>query len=138
MRVLQFAFGNESTENPHKPYNFIRNCVAYTGTHDNNTTAGWLLDKARPYASDEIERARRYMGGAKEESVWAFIRALYGSVADTVIIPMQDALNLGAEARMNTPATVEGNWRWRMEKGHLSSHLASRLFELNRTYGRLK
>ena len=137
MRVLHFAFGDTSVANPHKPYNFIPNCVAYTATHDNNTTAGWFEGEDRPYASDEIERALHYMGVTKEDGVWGFIRTLYGSVADTAMIPMQDALRLGSEARMNTPATVDGNWRWRMKKEYLTSELASRLYDLNRTYGRL-
>ncbi len=137
MRVLHFAFGDESAENPHKPFNFIRNCVAYTGTHDNNTTAGWLAGGDRAYAADEIERALRYMDVDEKDAVWGLIRVLLSSVADTAIVPMQDVLGLGAEARMNTPATKEGNWRWRMRPDHLSPEIASRLYELNRIYGRL-
>lgn len=137
MRVLHFAFGDESRENPHKPHNFIRNCVAYTGTHDNNTTAGWFRGGDRAYASDEVERALQYMGVGPAEGAWSLVRLLYASVADTVIIPMQDTLLLGAEARMNTPSTTEGNWRWRMKKDHMTPDLASRLRVFNRIYGRL-
>ncbi|MBN2320274.1 MAG: 4-alpha-glucanotransferase [Acidobacteria bacterium] len=137
MRVLHFAFGNESANNPHKPFNFIRNCVAYTGTHDNNTTAGWFAGGDRDYASGEIERAIRYMGVVEKDAVWSLIRVLLASVADTAILPMQDVLGLGAEARMNTPATIEGNWRWRMKQEQLNSEIALRLYELNRIYGRL-
>jgi 4-alpha-glucanotransferase len=138
MRVLHFAFGDESVDNPHKPFNFIRNCVAYTGTHDNNTTAGWFAGGDRAFASDEIERAIDYLGVDEEEAVWGLIRVLLASVADTAILPMQDVLGLGADARMNTPATVEGNWRWRMQPDQLNSKVATRLYELNRIYGRLK
>jgi len=137
MRVLQFAFGDESADNPHKPYNFIRNCVAYTGTHDNNTTVGWFAGGDRAFASDEVERAIRYLGAEDKDAVWSMIRLLLSSVADTAILPMQDVLILGVDARMNTPATIEGNWRWRMRPEHLNPEIASRLYELNRVYGRL-
>ncbi|MBN2241825.1 MAG: 4-alpha-glucanotransferase [Acidobacteria bacterium] len=137
MRVLHFAFGDEAADNPHKPFNFIRNCVAYTGTHDNNTTAGWFAGGDRPYAGDEIARAKRYLGADAGDAVWGLIRVLLASVADRAILPMQDVLGLGPGARMNTPATVEGNWRWRMRPSHLDSDIASRLYELNRIYGRL-
>ena len=136
MRVLHFAFGDESADTPNKPYNFIRHCVAYTGTHDNNTTAGWFAGGDRAQAASEIEGALRYMDIGKEGAVWSLIRMLLASVADTAILPMQDVLGLGKEARMNTPATVEGNWRWRMGKNQLAPELASRLRELNRIYGR--
>jgi len=138
MRVLHFAFGDESADNPHKPFNFIRNCVAYTGTHDNNTTAGWFAGGDRAFASDEIERAIGYLGVDEKDAVWSLIRVLLASVADTAILPMQDVLGLGADARMNTPSTIEGNWRWRMRPEHLNAGIASRLYELNRIYGRLK
>jgi 4-alpha-glucanotransferase len=137
MRVLHFAFGDESVDNPHKPFNFIRNCVAYTGTHDNNTTAGWFAGGDRDHASDEIERALRYMGADEKDAVWSLIRVLLSSVADTAILPMQDALGLGADARMNTPATLEGNWCWRMQPEQLDPEIAERLYEMNRIYGRL-
>lgn len=133
MRVLQFAFGDESRENPHKPYNYVNNCVAYTGTHDNDTTAGW-------FASDrtwsEREAAARYMGHCGHEPVWDFIRLVLASVADTVILPMQDVLGLGTEARMNLPSTIEHNWIWRMHEAQLRPELAGRLRAMNRMYGR--
>ncbi len=137
MRVLHFAFGDESADDPHKPFNYIRNCVAYTGTHDNNTTAGWFAGGDRAHADDEIERALRYMDAGERDAVWGLIRVLLASVADKAVIPMQDVLGLGAEARMNTPATIEGNWRWRMRPDQLNSEIASRLYALNRIYGRL-
>jgi 4-alpha-glucanotransferase len=134
MRVLQFAFGDQSLENPHKPYNYIRNCVAYTGTHDNDTTAGWFSADGQRH---ERESALRYMGTAGDKPVWDFIRLALSSVADTAIIPMQDVLELGSEARMNLPATIEGNWRWRMTEDQLVPDLSSRLRDMNQEYGRL-
>jgi 4-alpha-glucanotransferase len=138
MRVLQFAFGDQSLENPHKPHNFIRNCVAYTGTHDNDTTAGWFLRDSGPQLRAEIDMALRYMGKERNDAAWEFIRLVLSSVADTAIVPMQDVLGLGSEARMNIPSTVENNWRWRMREDQLSPELAARLREMNLMYGRLR
>jgi 4-alpha-glucanotransferase len=135
MRVLQFAFGDSSPENRHKPSNFIGNCVAYTGTHDNDTTAGWFASETKQRQA-ERENALRYMGSDGHDPVWEFIRMLLASVADTVILPMQDVLELGSEARMNTPATTENNWRWRMRPDELKPGLAFKLRELNRIYER--
>jgi 4-alpha-glucanotransferase len=134
MRVLQFAFGDESLENPHKPFNFIQNCVAYTGTHDNDTTAGWF---ASGEGRAEREFALQYMGNRGNDLVWDFIRLALSSVADTAIVPMQDVLGLGSEARMNMPSTVDNNWRWRMLENQLDPELSSRLRAMNRYYGRL-
>ncbi len=133
MRVLQFAFGDSFPDNPHKPYNFIRNCIAYTGTHDNDTTAGWFSSKR---AQDEAESALQYMGISSKEAVWGLIRLVLSSIADTAIVPMQDVLCLGSDARMNIPATTENNWRWRMREDQFKPELASRLREMNRIYGR--
>jgi 4-alpha-glucanotransferase len=132
MRVLQFAFGNQLSDNPHKPYNFVRNCVVYTGTHDNDTSAGWFSLK-----DDEREYALRYMGGDEKDAVWDFIRLALSSAADTAIVPMQDVLGLGSEARMNLPGTTVNNWRWRMRDDQLKPELASRLRDMNHLYGRL-
>jgi 4-alpha-glucanotransferase len=138
MRVLQFAFGDASPDNPHKPYNFIRNCVAYTGTHDNDTSAGWFAAAAEgSEARAERESALSYMGGDDEDPVWNFIRLLLSSTADTAILPMQDVLGLGSESRMNLPATVANNWRWRLREDQLMPEVGSRLREMNRLYGRL-
>lgn len=136
MRVLQFGFGDQSPENPHKPYNFIRNCVAYTGTHDNDTSAGWFSAKSDARARAERELALRYMGSSGTDVVWDFIRLALSSVADTVILPMQDVLGLGSEARMNLPATIANNWLWRMREDQLKPELAARLREINQAYGR--
>ena len=137
MRVLQFAFGDDSPENPHKPHNFIQNCVVYTGTHDNDTSYGWFT--AINDAKDRAERefALHYMGSDGTDAVWDFIRLALASVADTAIIPMQDILGLGSEARMNFPATMGNNWRWRIRTKHLKPELVGRLYEMNRIYGRI-
>jgi 4-alpha-glucanotransferase len=137
MRVLQFAFGDEAPENPHKPHNFIKNCVVYTGTHDNDTSAGWFAANGDKEACAERKSALQYMGSNGVDVVWDFIRLALSSVADTVILPMQDVLGLGSEARMNLPATTGNNWRWRMRKDQMKSELAMRLREMNRIYGRI-
>jgi 4-alpha-glucanotransferase len=136
MRVLQFAFGDKSPKNPHKPHNFIRNCVVYTGTHDNDTSAGWFSASTDAQARAERESALRYMGSSGSDVVWDFIRLALSSVADTVILPMQDVLGLGSEARMNLPATTKHNWIWRMREEQLRSAPAARLLEMNQMYGR--
>ena len=133
MRVMQFGFGGESRDNPHTPYNFIRNCVVYTGTHDNDTTAGWFKSAA---TLDAGEDARAYMGSMGDEPVWDFIRLALGTVAETVILPMQDVLGLGSEARMNTPSTTENNWKWRITEDALQPALAAKLRRLTRRSGR--
>lgn len=137
MRVLQFAFGDDSKDNPHKPYNFIKNCVAYTGTHDNDTSAGWFSPGGDPRLERDRAAALRYMGSDGTDPVWDFIRLTLSSVADIAILPMQDVLVLGSEARMNLPATTGNNWRWRMTEDQLKPDAAARLRELNRIYGRL-
>jgi 4-alpha-glucanotransferase len=139
MRILQFAF--EEGINYDQPHRYPRNCVAYTGTHDNNTTVGWfrsLPRRGHRQAQDLNERQRtlRYINSSGRQIHWDFIRAVYASVANIAIIPMQDALGLGEEARMNYPSTTEGNWEWRMPAGALNDVRASRLLELADTYER--
>ena len=133
MRILQFAFTDELVNNPHKPYNFIKNCVVYTGTHDNDTSAGWFKDKTTREAR---ELALTYMGNGGGEPVWDFIRLALGSVADTVILPMQDILGMGSDARMNTPSTKGNNWNWRMTENDLRPDLAKKLSDMIKCYGR--
>lgn len=132
MKVLQFAFGG-GPENAFLPHNWRdAGWVAYTGTHDNDTTAGWWLS-----ASDrERSFARRYLG-REYVGVWDLIRLAYASVAGWTIIPMQDVLGLGSGSRMNTPGTSEGNWSWRMGPQALLPDLARSLRELAETYGRI-
>ncbi len=144
MRVLQFAFGDTSTENPHKPYNYVRNCVAYTGTHDNDTTVGWfhsagLANTLTPEQTlAERKLALRYLGSDGREIHWDFIRAALSSVADIAVTPLQDVLGLGTQARMNLPASIENNWRWRFLPSQLTPEVGSRLRLLTETYGRLR
>ncbi len=137
MRVLQFAFVDESPANPHKPHNFIRDCVVYTGTHDNDTSAGWFAANSDDRDRAEKEAALLYMGSNRTDAVWNFIRLALSSIADTAILPMQDVLGLGSEARMNTPSTIGGNWNWQMLEGDLNSELALRLRKMNQIYGRI-
>jgi len=144
MAVLQFAFGNDPQAPDFKPHNYPREVVAYTGTHDNDTTAGWWTsagagDSTRTANEVAAERAfaLEYLDADGTEIQWSFIRALMASVADTVIFPVQDVLGLGSEARMNTPATLGRNWKWRMKPGALTPAHAERLRKLGATYDRL-
>ena len=137
MKVLQFAFGGTG-DNPHLPHMHERDCVVYTGTHDNDTTVGW-------YATLDGESLRRvdyFLGltsglrptpGAIAD---ALIRATLGSVAQLAVIPVQDLLRLGSEARMNTPGTATGNWTWKLPAGALTPELARESVLLNKVYGR--
>jgi len=129
MRVLQFAFDGNS-DNPHLPHNWRRHAVGYTGTHDNDTTAGWLrgLDPATRAELSE------YLGGGP--LLPGLIRALLASVAQLVVVPMQDLLGLGSEARMNRPGTVGGNWLWRLEWTDVPGELAAGLAAAVNRYGR--
>lgn len=143
IKVLQFAFSGTGA-NPHKPHNYPRNCVVYTGTHDNNTTIGWFQDPTgdTTQTKEEKERERqlalKYLGGSATEINWAFIRAALASVADMALLPLQDVLGLGREARMNRPATTTGNWRWRFTFDQLTDDIKDRLKELTIIYERGK
>jgi 4-alpha-glucanotransferase len=143
MAILQFAFGTDPASPGFRPHNYPRRLVAYTGTHDNDTTVGWWTstgedDSTRTRADVEAERdvCRRYLGTDGTEIHWAFIRALYASVADVVVVPLQDVLGLGSEARMNLPGRPSGNWRWRCPRNALSPKIASRLLDFAELYGR--
>jgi 4-alpha-glucanotransferase len=142
MRILQFAFGGD----PHHkdlPHNFIPNVVVYTGTHDNDTTKGWFDSHAGEGSTrdaDEIKHERRfclkYLDTNGEEIHWDFIRAALSSVAELAIIPLQDVLGLGTEARMNLPASTNGNWNWRSPADALTDKVSARLKEMTELYGR--
>jgi 4-alpha-glucanotransferase len=143
MRILQFAFGGDA-KNHDLPHNYIRNCVAYTGTHDNDTAVGWWLSHAGPDSTrDEaaITRERefcmKYLDTDGSEINWEFVRAVWSSVADTAIAPIQDLLGLGTEGRINLPASTSGNWSWRMTKGAITNEIVERLKELTEVYGRV-
>ena len=131
MAVLQFAFGGDAT-NPYLPHSLRENLVVYTGTHDNDTTRGWHA------TSDEATRdhVRRYLGRSGDDIAWDMIRVALASVCDTAIIPLQDALDLGNEARMNVPGNLGGNWSWRARPDQFQAHVAARLADLTRLYGR--
>jgi 4-alpha-glucanotransferase len=108
MRVLQFGFGGGDE---HLPWGYVRNCVAYTGTHDNDTSLGWWKGAPR----DEVRKARSMgIGSSAREVSWEMVRAVMGSVANTAVVPVQDVLGLGGEHRMNVPGTALGNWAWRL------------------------
>ncbi len=131
MHVLQFAFSTDAG-NPYLPHNVRRNATIYTGTHDNQTTVGWYHSR-EPW---ERENLHRYLGPVNEPINWALIRLAYRSVADIAIIPLQDVLGLGDEARMNTPGRLGGNWAWRLREGELSAEHQEKLHEMALTYGR--
>src|SRR5262249_11261803 len=123
MKVLQFGFGDPGAH-IYLPQNFEPNCLVYTGTHDNDTTAGWWQSSA---GKDEKQHAAIYFGEPRDGMHWAFIRAAFESVARLAIVPLQDILGLSSEARMNTPSLSDGNWGWRFAPGALSSALARKL-----------
>ena len=133
MKILQFAF-DSSEANDYIPYNYIKNCIVYTGTHDNDTVAGWFKNASaadRAYVLD-------YLNTGDQEIHWSFIRLAWASVANTAIIPMQDLLGLDSEARMNLPGTTEKNWQWRVNPGAFTTELAAKLAHITVVYGRIK
>ena len=133
MKILQFAFDSRE-ENDYLPHNYPTNCVVYTGTHDNDTVLGWITSMKRK----DLAYARKYLGITRNAELCAsLIRTALASVADTAVIPMQDYLELGGEARMNTPSTLGGNWEWRMEKDACTEALGAHMLELARLYGRI-
>lgn len=142
MAILQFAFGNDPQAPSFKPHNYVRELVAYTGTHDNDTVVGWWAsaggDSTRTAedVAKEHAYARAYLGFRDEPINWVLIRGIMASVANTAITQMQDVLGLGSEARMNLPGKPSGYWKWRMKPGAASSQLAARLHELAELYDR--
>jgi len=133
MKILHFAFGGDAG-NPYLPFNVERNCVIYTGTHDNNTTVGWFQDNANDY---EKARLYQYLGAPSGQGVaWDLIRLAYSSVANQAIVPLQDVLGLGSDARMNTPSVAEGNWSWRYRQEALTGEYSERLRDLVNLFGR--
>lgn len=131
MKILQFAFDGHN-DNPYLPMNYTRNCVAYTGTHDNDTTLGWF----ESLGDAERQRIYDYLGWSTMAMPNALIHAAMASVANLAIIPMQDILKLGSADRMNTPGTTEGNWRWRFDWSQLSGDKVSYLAHLISMFGR--
>lgn len=143
MAILQFAFGTDPQAPDFRPHNYPRNLVVYTGTHDNDTTVGWWTGAAgcSTRSHDDITRerdyARRYLRLDGDAVHWEFIRAVLASVADTAIVPVQDLLGLGSEARTNQPGIAAGNWRWQLRPGQLTTDVARQLAMLTETYERV-
>jgi len=131
MKVLQFAFDTDAT-NEFLPHNYERNCVVYTGTHDNDTTRGWFGNRS----DDEQERVLTYLGTDGSQIHWDFIRLAFSSVANTAIVPLQDVFGLGSKARMNYPSRASGNWTWRYTPEMLTDEIVARLRALAEVYGR--
>ncbi|MFA6549178.1 MAG: 4-alpha-glucanotransferase, partial [Candidatus Margulisiibacteriota bacterium] len=129
MRILQFAFFEDNPKHPYLPQNYIRNCVVYTGTHDNNTTRGWLaaeVDAASKARIDEILGCPVSVENVSRE----LIRLAMLSIANTAVFPLQDVLGLGEDARMNMPGTAMGNWEWRLLSEQLTPDIEEYLAEL--------
>jgi 4-alpha-glucanotransferase len=144
MAILQFAFGTDPQASTFLPHNFPPRLVVYTGTHDNDTTVGWWTssgedDSTRTREQIEAERAfaRDYLPSDGREIHWDFIRCVLASVADVAIVPLQDVLGLGSEARMNLPATTGRNWSWRYRPGEFTDEHRARLRRLSEIYGRV-
>lgn len=133
MKVFQFAFSSDPTD-PFLPHNYPQQCVAFTGTHDNDTAIGWYQ------SAPEVERdfIRRYLARSGDDIAWDMIRAVWSSVAVFALAPLQDVLSLGPDARMNLPGTASGNWTWRMQPNVLTDHVAQRLNEVNYLYARVE
>jgi 4-alpha-glucanotransferase len=135
MKILTFGLSGDVAKNPHAPHNITKNCVAYTGTHDNNTVRGWFEHEV---PGDQKDLVFRYIGGhvSAEEIHRILMRLAMLSPADTVIIPMQDVLGLGEEARMNRPGTIEGNWEWRLRPEQMGEEAMREFAEVTGIYGR--
>jgi 4-alpha-glucanotransferase len=132
MRILQFAFGGDA-RNRDLPHNYVQSCVAYTGTHDNDTAIGWF---------DSLDKKTRrhcleYFGSTGKQINWDMIRAVWGSVADLAIASAQDILGLDSTARMNLPGSQDANWQWRMREGEWNDAASEKLAGLTKLYGRV-
>lgn len=133
MKVIQFAFDSRE-ESDYLPHTYTNHCVVYTGTHDNDTVMGWM--KTAPKAS--VKYAKEYLNLTKEEGYnWGMMRAAWSSVADMAIVPMQDILGLGSEARINTPSTLGNNWKWRAIPEQIDTKVAKKLYHYMQMYGRV-
>lgn len=135
MKVLLFAFGDDLPNNPYILHNHIKSCVVYTGTHDNNTIKGWFTREA---GQEDKKRIYKYLGReiSEDDIHREIMRLAMMSVANMAVIPMQDILGLGAESRMNLPATSENNWTWRLLPEHITPALRKELREATILYGR--
>ena len=132
MKILGFAF-DSGEENDYLPHTYTKNCVVYTGTHDNDTLVGWF-QKAK---EEDRQFARDYLNSRSDDEIhWDAIRGAWSSVACMAISPVQDFLGLGSEARINTPGVASGNWQWRLKQGVLTNELAERIAKLTKIYSR--
>lgn len=132
MKILQFAFDTRE-ESDYLPHNYDKKCIAYTGTHDNDTANGWLESADKK----DVAHAIDYLKLNGEEGYnWGFIRGVWSSVANLAIAQLQDFLGLGSEARMNIPSTIWGNWQWRVKKDCLTDELTKRIYDMTKLYGR--
>ena len=132
MKILGFAF-DSGEENDYLPHTYTKNCVVYTGTHDNDTLIGWF-QKAK---EEDRQFARDYLNSRSDDEIhWDAIRGAWSAVANMAISPVQDFLGLGSEARINTPGVAAGNWQWRLRHGVLTDELAERIAKLTRVYSR--
>ena len=143
IKVLQFAFGTDPSASNFLPHNYPKRAVVYTGTHDNDTTLGWFNEKGGEASTRSAEQAEKeraavlsYLASDGREVNWDMIRATLASVARVAIVPLQDVLGLGSEARMNRPGVASDNWTWRFSEWDLTHAVAERLFRLTETYGR--
>jgi 4-alpha-glucanotransferase len=132
MKIFQFSFASDPKDK-FLPHNYPENCVAYTGTHDNDTSIGWYQ------AAPEVERdfCRRYLGCDSDGIPWEMIRAIWQSIARITIAPLQDFLSLDTNARMNFPGKPSGNWSWRVPHSTITDDLTNRIYEFNWLYNRL-
>lgn len=133
MKIMQFAFDSKE-ESDYLPHNYGKNCIVYTGTHDNDTIMGWWST----FAKNDKAFAKKYLNIRSNKEIYKeFIRACMSSVADTAIIPMQDYLGLGSEARINIPSTLGDNWKWRLLDGQFTEELAEYMYDITKLYYRL-
>ena len=130
MKILQFAFDGES-DSDYLPHNYPKNCVAYTGTHDNDTVVGWFESLSAEVKGD----VKAYVRVNDSEGInWAMIKTVWASPADTAIVPMADFLGLSSEGRINAPSTMGNNWAWRVKKECLNGWLAEIIYHFTKVY----
>ncbi|WP_192821052.1 malto-oligosyltrehalose synthase [Rufibacter sp. LB8] len=134
MKILQFAWGDEMPQNDYMPHNYARNFIAYTGTHDNNTTLGWYRQEGK----EHHQQIEHYVGRelSEEDIYWVMARLAYASVAKTAILPIQDVLGIDEQGRMNTPGSSSGNWGWRLLPGQITKQTEEQLKEWTWLYNR--
>jgi 4-alpha-glucanotransferase len=133
MKILEFAF-DSSEANDYLPHNYIKNCLVYTGTHDNDTVVGWFKGATK----EDRQLVLDYLNTGEQDIHWSFVRLAWASVANTAIVPMQDLLGLDSQARMNLPGTTRNNWKWRAQASDFSDQLADDLAKMTEIYGRAK